>query len=269
MTKFKYDDWLMQFINDDWYIQINTSENNIIFDEVIQLHEKWLDSQDYHNFIKENEEKLAIDNLPGFLENEEVCKTDEYIKSFISGVFHLRIDGLYNIASDYVNAFNEISQHSFNAVDESGIDVAINKAFLELSEKYYEELITIVRNTEVPDEFKYCWRDLLELVKRFNSYESREDKLDVAYQLLDYLTTTIDGFDDLSIDLTDEMIESSNDFIALLIKFEIIFDRLILLKEHIEYQYVEQKGLPDNFYRMNILDRYKEIETFKIMNEED
>ncbi|ATZ21714.1 hypothetical protein [Mesoplasma tabanidae] len=269
MTKFKYEDWLMQFINDDWYIQINTSENNIIFDEVIKLHEKWLDSLEYDTFISENKKSVPIDNLPGFLENEDVCKTNEYIKSFISGVFHLRINGLYNVASDYVNIFNEIDKNSFNAVDESGIDVVINKAFLELSEKYYEELISIVRNTEVPDEFKYCWRDLLELVKRFSKYESKEEKLDVAYQLLDYLTSTIDGFDDLSIDLTDEMIESSNTFIALLIKYEIIFDRLILLKEHIEYQYVEQKGLPENFYRINIIDRYKEIEAFKIMNEEE
>ncbi|ATZ18177.1 hypothetical protein [Mesoplasma melaleucae] len=268
MSKFKYEDWLMQFLNDDWYIQINTTENNIIFDEVYDLKVIWSQNPNYYTFIENNRSAFEVDNLPGFLESEEICKTKEYIKSFISGVFHLRMSGLYQVTCDFVKVYNEISKNSYNAIDENGIDVSINKAFLELTEKYYEELITLVRNTEVPAEFKYCWDDLIELIKRFSKYTEKDDKLDIAYQLLEYLSNTIDGFDDLVIDLLDDMIESANKFIAVLIKYEIIFDRLILLKEHLEYQYVETKGLPENFYRVNIIDRYKELEAFKIINEE-
>lgn len=268
MSKFKYEDWLMQFLNDDWYIQINTSENNIIFDEVYNLKTIWLQEPNYYTFIENNKTALEVSDLPGFLENEEISKTKEYIQSFISGIFHLRMTGLYHVVCDFVNAYNKISEDSYNAIDENGIDVSINKTFLELTEKYYEELILLVRNTQVPLEFKYCWDDLIELVKRFSKYTEKNDKLDIAYQLLEYLTNTIDGFDDLVIDLIDNMIESANKFIAILIKYEIIFDRLILLKEHLEYQYVETKELPENFYRVNIIDRYKELEAFRLINDE-
>ncbi|ASZ09246.1 hypothetical protein CK556_02685 [Mesoplasma chauliocola] len=269
MKEFKYEKWLMQFINDDWYIQSNTSENNVIYEEVSNLKDVWFEYMNYDTFLSDNEEELSLDELPGFFENEDVCKTDKYIKEFISGVFHLRMVGLYTVVKEYVEKFNLISEESFNAIDENGIDVSINKTFVQLTEKYYEELINMVKNFIIPDEFKYCWKDLLKLVERIESYTKKEDKLDVAYQILEFLTNTIDGFDDLEIDLPDQMIESANKFICILIKYEIIFDRLILLKEHLEYQYVETKKLPENLYRANIMDRYQEINTFKAINEEE
>ncbi|PPE04425.1 hypothetical protein EELLY_v1c01000 [Entomoplasma ellychniae] len=265
MKKFYYKNSIKQFIENEFFIQKSIPDHQSAADLLFFMYQSWLKSDEsyesYWNIVK-NEKILDIKS--NFFERAEITNSDESDIQFVKKIIIMSFEATFKVCKDFSKIYESFNIEGFDAIDENGVDVSIEKSFLKLSQIYLKEFIEKVKKTQFLDVFKYFETSVIEFASKNKS--SKNALKDMPYMLMELLSSMIDNVDDMEVNLDEVEFDSANKNLELLVQHELLFDRLILLAEHLEYQFLESKEALSQFHKVNIIERYDEIAMLEHMN---
>lgn len=264
MSKFYFKNAVREFIENEFFIQKSIPDHEVATEMLFFLYQNWLkENQSFATYWEKIKDHPLLSIKPNFFEKAETTNSFESDNQFVHKIIVMSFEAVFKVCSDFDEVYQKHNQESLGAVDEDGIDVSIEKAFIELSQKYQEEFFKKIKSTKFLNEFKFFKTSFLDFFKIPFMKKDVDQRHDSSYILIELLSGMIDSIDDIEINLDESEFDSANNNLELFIFHELLFDRLILLAEHTEYQFLNANSSLEQFKKVNIIERYDEIAMLK------